>query len=83
MEEIKIDAELDCKGQKCPLPVLKTKKALQKLEAGQVLKILATDPHAEKDLQLFSKQTGNPFLSGEKKDDVYTFYIQRKPVADK
>ncbi|MCD8339194.1 MAG: sulfurtransferase TusA family protein [Burkholderiales bacterium] len=78
MSEYKVDAELDVKGFKCPMPMLRTKKALQKMEGGQVLKVMATDPHAKKDLEQFSAQTGNKLLNTEESDGVYTFYIQRK-----
>ncbi len=60
------------------MPILKTKKALQAIQDGQILKVIATDPHADKDLHQFAIQTGNNILATEKKGDVYTFYIQRK-----
>ncbi len=79
MTELKIDAELDTQGLKCPMPMLKTKKALAKMEKGQILKILATDPHAETDLKQFSEQTGHVFLSSEKSPDgVYTILMGHK-----
>ena len=52
------DKELDARGLNCPLPILRAKKALNEMQAGQVLKIVATDPGAVKDFQAFSKQTG-------------------------
>jgi tRNA 2-thiouridine synthesizing protein A len=59
------DKELDARGLNCPLPILRTKKALTDMLSGQVLKVLATDPGAVKDFAAFSKQTGNPLLSSE------------------
>jgi tRNA 2-thiouridine synthesizing protein A len=59
------DKELDARGLNCPLPILRTKKALTDMLSGQVLKVLATDPGSVKDFAAFSKQTGNPLLSSE------------------
>lgn len=70
---------VDVQGMKCPMPMLRTKKALAKLNAGESVKVLATDPHAAKDLSMFCDQTGNKMLSSEEKDGVYTFVIERKP----
>jgi tRNA 2-thiouridine synthesizing protein A len=72
------DKELDAKGLSCPLPILKTKKALNDLSSGQVLKIWATDPGSVKDMQAFSKQTGHALLSAAEEDHVYVFYMQKK-----
>ena len=55
------DRELDVKGLNCPLPILRTKKALSEMSSGQILRVLATDPGAVKDFHAFSKQTGNQF----------------------
>lgn len=72
------DKELDAKGLSCPLPILKTKKALNDLASGQVLKIWATDPGSVKDMQAFSKQTGNALLSSAEEGNVYVFFMQKK-----
>lgn len=72
------DKELDARGLNCPLPILRTKKALTDMASGQVLKILATDPGSVKDFQAFSKQTGNALLSSEVADKEFIFFMQRK-----
>ena len=54
-----VDLEVDASGLKCPLPILRAKKALAQLESGQVLKVITTDTHALRDFQAFAKQTGN------------------------
>ena len=72
------DKELDARGLNCPLPILRTKKSLAELGAGQVLKIVATDPGSVKDFQAFSKQTGNPLLSSETAADQFVFLLQKK-----
>lgn len=53
------DLEVDASGLKCPLPILRAKKALAQLKSGQVLKVITTDTHALRDFQAFAKQTGN------------------------
>ncbi len=72
------DVELDAKGLNCPLPILRAKKALSGMQAGQVLKILATDPGSVKDFQAFCKQTGHALLEHSQADKVYTFYMKHK-----
>ncbi len=57
-----ITKEIDTRGLNCPLPILKTKKALAELTAGQVLKVLTTDPGSVRDFQAFAKQTGNELV---------------------
>jgi tRNA 2-thiouridine synthesizing protein A len=72
------DKELDARGLNCPLPILRTKKALTDMASGQVLKIRATDPGSVKDFQAFSKQTGNPLLSSDTGQDEFVFLMQKK-----
>ena len=60
------DKELDARGLNCPLPILRTKKALTDMLSGQVLKVLATDPGSVKDFVAFSRQNGNPLLSSSR-----------------
>ena len=72
------DRELDARGLNCPLPILRTKKALNDMPTGAVLKVLATDPASVKDFQAFSKQTGNLLIEHSEADGIYRFYLQRK-----
>ncbi len=75
---MQFDKELDARGLNCPLPILRTKKALTDMTSGQVLKIVATDPGSVKDFQAFSKQTGNPLLSSGEESKVFSFFMQKK-----
>lgn len=75
---MQFDRELDVKGLKCPLPILRTKKSLSEMSTGQVLRVLATDPSAAKDFQAFAKQTGNQLLSSSEADQVFEFHFRRK-----
>ena len=72
------DKELDARGLSCPLPILKTKKSLNELTSGQVLKVVATDPGSFKDMQAFATQTGNPLLSTTEENKTYVFYLKKK-----
>jgi tRNA 2-thiouridine synthesizing protein A len=70
--------ELDARGLNCPLPILKTKKALAEMASGDVLRVMATDPGALRDFQAFAKQTGNELLAHSEEDRVFIFYMKRK-----
>ena len=70
--------ELDARGLSCPLPILKTKKALNDLASGLVLKIIATDPGAVKDMQAFSNQTGHPLLASIEEDKAFVFFLRKR-----
>ncbi|HCP34909.1 MAG: sulfurtransferase TusA family protein [SAR324 cluster bacterium] len=77
-EEIKVDLEIDCSGLSCPLPILKTKKAINSLTEGQVLKVISTDPGSNQDMPSWSKRTGNPILKTEEEGGSFVYYIQSK-----
>ena len=70
--------ELDTRGLNCPLPILKAKKALNDLSSGEVLKIVATDPGSVKDMEAFSRQTGNSLLSSTEEKSAFVFLMQKK-----
>lgn len=72
------DKELDARGLNCPLPILRAKKALTDMQAGQVLKILSTDPGSVKDFQAFAKQTGHQLLSQSEGNKEYIFFLKHK-----
>lgn len=74
---MQFDVELDARGLNCPLPILRAKKALNGVVAGQVLRILATDPGAVKDFQAFAKQTGNELLESGEANGEYVFYVRK------
>lgn len=72
------DLELDLRGLNCPLPILRTKKALATLESGTVLRILATDPGVPSDFEQFCRQTGNVLLSSEQEGQNFVLFLRRK-----
>ena len=71
------DQTLDAKGLNCPLPILKTKKALQKMDAGQILDVISTDAGSVKDIEAFCNQTGNKLISTVENGGEYTFTIEK------
>jgi tRNA 2-thiouridine synthesizing protein A len=75
---MEFDRELDVKGLNCPLPILRTKKALAEMETGQVLHVLATDPGSLKDFPAFAKQTGNALVKQQEENRVFEFFLKRK-----
>jgi tRNA 2-thiouridine synthesizing protein A len=72
------DKELDARGLNCPLPILRTRKSLNDMASGQVLRIVATDPGSVKDLEAFAKQTGNELLSASEGEKEFVFYMRKK-----
>ncbi len=70
--------DIDTRGLSCPLPILRTKKALSDMQSGDVLRVVATDPSAVKDFQAFAKQTGNDLLSFSECQKIYTFYLRKR-----
>ena len=71
------DEVLDCTGLACPLPVVKTSQAVKKIEPGQVLELLATDPGVEPDMRAWSSRTGNELLGISKEAGVFHVLIRR------
>ena len=68
---------LDARGLNCPLPILRAKKALAKMEIGEVLEITATDPGSMKDLDSFCSQTGNELLESQAVDNEFHFRVRK------
>jgi peroxiredoxin family protein/TusA-related sulfurtransferase len=77
MTEIKKDETIDVKGKSCPMPVLKTKKAIDGLEDGKVLEVLATDKGSLSDIPAWAGKTGNKVLEVVEEGDVIKFYVQK------
>lgn len=75
---ITVDREVDARGLNCPLPILRAKKALSDLQSGQVLRIVTTDPGADRDFQAFCKQTGNTLVATEPGDGECAFVLRRR-----
>ena len=77
MTDLKPHDTLDCIGLYCPVPVIKTKEAIDKLAAGQVLEVLADDPAAPEDMKAWAKRTGNELLTIDKTPEGVRFLIRK------
>lgn len=73
-----MSATLDARGLNCPLPILKTKKAIKEVPVGETLKVLSTDPGSVKDMDAFCRTTGNDLVESGQDGNIYTFLIRRK-----
>lgn len=71
------DSELDASGLNCPLPILRAKKSLAGLDAGQVLHVIATDPGSVKDFEAFAKQTGNELMESKEEGGKFHFLLKK------
>ncbi len=78
MNSIEFQHELNCKGMNCPLPILKTKKAVDGIARGEVLKMVATDPGSINDMNAWCRRTGHELIAQQKTDEEITFYIKKK-----
>jgi len=81
MPEIKADQTLDCKGLACPMPIVRTKKAMDQLQAGQVIEVQATDKGSLADIQGWAKNTGHQYLGTVQEGDMLKHFL-RKSTAD-
>jgi len=71
------DQELDARGLNCPLPILRAKKTLNGMAAGEVLKIVSTDPGSVKDFEAFASQTGNELLDSSEEGGEFHFMMKK------
>ncbi|EIK98214.1 SirA family protein [Pseudomonas sp. M47T1] len=74
---VQCDAELDASGLNCPLPLLKAKMELNRLSAGAVLKVIATDAGSQRDFQTFARLAGHQLLHETVLDGVYTYWLKK------
>ena len=74
--EMHADQTLDAKGLDCPLPILKTKVLLNKMHAGEILHVEATDPHSVVDFEAYCARTNHELLKFYESDNVFGFFIR-------
>ncbi|MGM8366435.1 sulfurtransferase TusA family protein [Virgibacillus sp. W0181] len=82
MSQIKVDEILDAKGLACPMPIVRTKKAVDTLEAGQVLEVRATDPGSEADIKAWSENAGHQFLGTLRKGEVFKHFLRKATTSE-
>lgn len=77
MTEYEVAREFDASGLRCPMPILKTKKEIQEINIGEILKVIATDVGTKKDFPAWSTRTGNEILELVEESDRLIWYIKR------
>ena len=77
-DSIDADEFLDCTGLYCPAPIFETRKKIDSIEEGKVLKVAADDPASEEDIKSWAKNTQNELLKIEKDNEKFIFYIRKK-----
>ena len=77
MNKFDFNKELDCTGLNCPLPVLKTKKIMDNMEKGEILRMISTDPGSKNDVTAWVGHTGNEILSIEELGKKLIFFIRK------
>ena len=78
MTQATADRQVDARGLNCPLPILRTKKALNDMKTGEVLRVVATDPASQRDFQAFARQTGNALVDQSAANGEFIFLLRRK-----
>lgn len=78
MDNFDIKLELDCRGLKCPMPIIKTRKAIENLNDGDLLKMIATDPGSINDVKAWAKRTGNQLLKEVHQKGEFIFVISKQ-----
>lgn len=74
---VEFNLEIDASGLNCPLPLLRLKKALQQMQSGEVVRIIATDPAAHLDFGVYSEQSGHQIIEFLKQAEQQIFYIKK------
>lgn len=78
MTEVKADQVLDTKGLNCPMPVLKTKKAIDAIDSGKILEVISTDPGSKSDIPALLKRLGHELLETRESGKEIAFFIRKK-----
>lgn len=74
---MKFDKQYDASGLACPLPIVKTRKALADMASGQILRVLATDPGSVSDMAAFAEQTGHALMGQDTERGAFVFYLKK------
>ncbi|WP_147554270.1 sulfurtransferase TusA family protein [Bacillus testis] len=74
---MKADKIVDAKGLACPMPIVRTKKAMDGLESGQMLEVQTTDKGAKNDLTAWAKSSGHELVDSSEQDGILTFWIRK------
>jgi TusA-related sulfurtransferase len=77
---ITIATSLDLKGLSCPLPIIRTAKAMKELTPGQLIEVFATDPGSVPDFKAWAQATGNPLVESSQEGEVFHFVLKKKEI---
>lgn len=77
MSDVTADQSLDMRGFQCPIPIVKTNKAIKEMQPGQILKVLATDRGSLTDFPAWAEDTGNEIVSSGEEGDALVFYVRK------
>ena len=77
MKPDKVDVQADCRKMSCPMPILTVKRNMKKMEVGQIIEMIATDPGSVPDVKGWANQTGNELVHHEQVGTEYFFYIKK------
>jgi tRNA 2-thiouridine synthesizing protein A len=77
---VTIARTLDLKGLSCPMPIIKTAKAMKELAPGQLLEAYATDPGSVPDFKAWAQATGNPLVESSQEGAVFHFVLKKKEI---
>lgn len=80
MSQIKPALTIDVRGQMCPMPVLKTREAIQRVNIGEIVEVIATDPASKPDIESWARKTGNKIIhieTSETSPVIFRFFIQK------
>lgn len=75
--QMEFNKEFDASGLACPMPIVKTKKALADMASGQILRVVATDPGSVCDMAAFAEATGNALLEQSSENSKFVFYLKK------
>jgi rhodanese-related sulfurtransferase/TusA-related sulfurtransferase len=82
MNNMTVDKSIDCKGLACPMPIVRTKKAMDEMKSGEVLEVVATDPGSVADVRSWADRTGHQFLGTIDENGVYKHYIRKSDPSE-
>lgn len=77
MKTYTVNKTLDCKGLACPMPIVRTKKAIEEIASGEVLEVVATDPGSVADVKSWASRTGHQFLGTIEEEKIFKHYIRK------
>jgi len=72
------DFELDVRGEACPYPLIRTKQQVDKLQKGEVLKVMANDPVAPQNIEAWANKVGNKLLAVEVEGGIYNIFVRKE-----